>query len=77
MGKEMRYAPEVRKRAVRLVEEQEKTAESQLTAIESIAAKIGCTAETIRRWARQQERDSGKREGLTTSEREELKRLKR
>ena len=77
MGKEMRYSPEVRERAVRLVEEQEKTADWQWSVIESIAAKIGCTAETLRRWVRQKERDTGKREGLTTSEREELKRLQR
>jgi transposase-like protein len=42
-----------------------------------MASKIGCTAETIRRWVRQAERDAGKREGLTTSEREEFKRLQR
>jgi transposase len=77
MGKETRYAPEVRERAVRLVEEQEKTAGSQWAAIHSIAAKIGCTSETLRRWVRQRERDTGKREGLTTDEREELKRLQR
>jgi transposase-like protein len=77
MGKETRYSPEVRERAVRLVEEQEKTAESQWAVIQSIAAKIGCTSETLRRWVRQKERDTGKREGLTTAEREELKRLQR
>ena len=43
----------------------------------SVAAKIGCTAETLRRWVRQTERDVGKREGLTTDEKEELKRLQR
>lgn len=77
MGKETRYSPEVKERAVRLVEEQAKTAESQWAAIGSIAGKIGCSAETLRKWVRQAERDIGKREGLTTSEREELKRLQR
>jgi len=77
MGKETRYSPEVRERAVRLVEEQAKTAESQWAAIGSIAAKIGCSAETLRKWVRQVERDTGKRDGLTTSEREEFKRLQR
>ena len=43
----------------------------------SIAAKIGCTAETLRKWVRQAERDQGLREGLTTSERERLKALER
>ena len=49
---------------------------TQWAAISSIAAKIGCTSETLRRWVRQAERDQGLRVGLTTSEREELKRLK-
>jgi transposase-like protein len=43
----------------------------------SIAGKIGCTAETLRKWVRQEERDSGKRPGLTTAERERLKELER
>jgi transposase-like protein len=42
-----------------------------------VAAKIGCTAETLRRWVRQAERDAGSREGLSTDERDELKRLQR
>ena len=42
-----------------------------------MASKLGCSAETLRRWVRQAERDAGKREGLTTDEREELKRLQR
>src|SRR3546814_12108323 len=50
---------------------------SEWAAICSIAAKIGCTAETLRRWVRQTERDSGKREGQTTSERERIKSLER
>ena len=45
--------------------------------MQSVASKIGCTPETLRKWVRQAERDSGKRAGLTTSEREELKQLKR
>jgi len=43
----------------------------------SIAAKIGCTAETLRKWVRQAERDQGLREGLTSSDRERLKALER
>jgi transposase-like protein len=50
---------------------------SQWAAIESIAAKIGCTAETLRRWVRQRERDTGKREGMTTVEHERIKALER
>jgi transposase len=50
---------------------------SQLAAIESISSKIGCTPETLRRWVRQSECDSGDRAGLTTSDRERLKSLER
>jgi transposase len=45
--------------------------------MESIAAKIGCTAETLRKWVRRAERDSGHRAGLTSTERERLKALER
>jgi transposase len=77
MKKTMRYSPEVRERAVRLVFEQESEHESQWATMESVAAKIGCTAETLRKWVRQAERDSGRREGMTTSDRERLKELER
>ena len=77
MGKENRYSPEVKERAIRLVFEQEAGARSQWATICSIAEKIGCTAETLRSWVRQAERDSGKREGLTTAEREQFKQLQR
>jgi len=51
--------------------------ESQWAAIFSIATKIGCTAETLRRWVRQAEKDRGEREGATTAERERIKELER
>ena len=77
MNRRKRYSPEVRERAVRLVEEQQKDHQSQWAAIQSIADKIGCTHETLRRWVRQSERDQGLWPGLSTDDREELKQLKR
>jgi transposase-like protein len=72
-----KYSPEVRERAVRMVFEHQGEHASQWTAISSIAAKIGCTAETLRGWVRQAERDQGKRAGPTTDERERIKALER
>ena len=63
MNKSTRYSPEVRERAVRMVFEHQGEHESQWAAIESIAAKIACTAETLRKWVRQAERDRGVRAG--------------
>jgi transposase-like protein len=77
MNKSARYSPEVRERAVRLVFEHQGEYPSQWAALESIAPKIGCTAETLRKWVRRAERDQGMREGLTTSDRERLKALER
>jgi transposase len=77
MGKPNKYAPEVRERAVRLVREHEREYPSEWAAISSIAGKIGCTAETLRGWVRQAERDEGRRPGLTTAEQERLKVLER
>ncbi len=77
MSTSKRYSPEVRERAVRLVFEQEGQHESQWAAIGSISAKIGCTAETLRGWVRQSERDQGRRAGLTSNERDRLKELER
>jgi transposase len=77
MGKENRFSPEVRERAVRLVDEQANGEGSQWATIRSVAEKIGCTAETLRTWIRRAERDRGERPGLTTSEREKLKELER
>jgi transposase-like protein len=50
---------------------------SQWATMRSVAEKLGCTVEALRRWVRQSERDTGKRAGLTTDERAELKRLQR
>jgi transposase len=77
MNKSTRYSPEVRERAVRLVFEHQGEHDSQWAAIGSIAAKMGCTAETLRKWVRQAERDQGRRTGLTSTERDRLKELER
>ena len=77
MNKSTRYLPEVRERAVRMVFEHEREYGSQWSAIGSIAQKIGCTPESLRRWVRRAETDEGRREGLTTSDRERLKQLER
>ena len=77
MNKSTRYSPEVRERAVRMVFEHQDEHESQWAAIESISAKIGCTAETLRKWVRQAERDRGLRAGVSSDERERLKALER
>jgi transposase len=77
MNKTTRYSPEVRERAVRLVFEHQGEHDSQWAAIDAIAAKMGCTAETLRKWVGQAERDQGRRAGLTSMERDRLKELER
>ena len=72
-----RFSPEVRQRAVRMVLDHGGDHASQWAAIGSIAAKIGCTAETLRKWVRQGERDAGQRPGTTTEGRERIKALER
>ena len=77
MTKRIRYSPEVKERAVRMLLEHQDEYPSQWQAICSIAAKIGCTGETLRSWLHRAERDQGVRAGLTTSERERFKKLER
>jgi transposase len=77
MTRPSRFSPEVRERAVRMVLEHQEGHDSQWAAIVSIAEKIGCSAETLRHWVRQAERDQGRRPGLTTEERQRLKQLER
>ncbi len=77
MGRRSKFPSEMRERAVRLVFEQQEHHESQWAAIVSVAGKMGCTPETLRKWVRQMERDAGQRPGLTTNEREHMKELER
>jgi transposase-like protein len=77
MKKQLKSSPEVIGRAVRMVSEAAGADNSQWTVIESIAAKTNCTPETLRRWVRQQERDTGQRPGPTTAEEERIKSLER
>lgn len=66
MGRPSRFAPEVRERAIRLVIEQRPAHPSEWAALQGVATKLGTTAETLRTWVRQVERDTGQRPGLTT-----------
>ena len=72
-----KFSPEVRERAVRMVRDHAGDHASQWAAISSIAPKIGCTPETLRKWVRQSERDQGTRSGQTTAERDRIKALER
>jgi transposase len=77
MGRQGRYSPEVRGRAVRMVFEHLSEYGSEWATLCSIADKIGCTTETLRRWVRQAEIDDGVRGGLTSDERQRMKELER
>ena len=77
MRKSPKFSPEVQDRAVRMVFDAKDQYPSQWAAIESIAGKIGCTGETLRKWVRQGERDSGVRPGPTTTEQQRIKELVR
>src|SRR4051794_14799678 len=77
MGRPSKFSPEAQERAVRLVFEHAGEHESQWAAIRSIAEKMGCTTETLRRWVRQAERDTGKRAGPTTADADRVKQLER
>ena len=72
-----KFSPEVRERAVRMVQEHRGEYPSQWAAIESIAPKIGCVPQTLHEWVKRHEIDSGARDGITTSELQRLKELER
>jgi transposase len=64
------YPPEFRAEAVKLARSSDK-------ALSGLAHDLGVSAETLRKWLKQEQIDTGKREGITTDEREELRRLRR
>ena len=77
MKDQNRYSREVRERAVRMVFDHEGECDSQWSAIVSISSKIGCSAETLRRWVRLTEIDTGRRGGQTSEDRSRIKELER
>lgn len=72
-----KYSPEVRERAVRMVQEHRNEYPSQWAAIESIAPKIGCVPQTLHDWVHKHEIDTGLRDGVTSEERDRIKALER
>ena len=77
MGTSKRYPPEFRERAVRLFEQSLAEHSSRCAATQAVSEKLGCTTETLRRCVKQAEIDEGKREGLSTDERQQMKELQR
>ena len=77
MKKSNKFSPEVRERAVRMVQEHRGEYPSLWAAVESIAPKIGCVAQTLLDWVKQAEIDAGSRPGVSTSEAQRIKDLER
>ena len=77
MARTSRFSQEVRERAVRMLFEHRSEYASEWEAMGSIASKIGCTAETLRKWVRQAEVDSGRRGGVTSEDQVRMKELER
>ena len=77
MNKSPKFSPEVRERAVRMVQEHREEYPSLWAAVESLAPKIGCVPHTLYEWTRKHEVDSGVRHGTTTADKDRLKELER
>ncbi len=77
MNKSNEFSPEVRERAVRLVQEHYGEYPSLWAAVESIAPKIGCVPQTLLEWVKRAEVDAGTRPGTTTAEAQRIKDLER
>ena len=77
MNKSTRYSREVRERAVRLVMEHRGEHDSEWAAIVSVASKLGCGAETLRKWVRRAEGEAGVGAGMKSEEEERLRALER
>ena len=77
MKKSNKFSPEVRERAVRMVQEHRSDYPSLWAAIESIAPKIGCVPQTLNEWVKRVEVDTGLRDGVTTAEAQRVKDLER
>lgn len=72
-----KFSPEVRARAVRMVLDHEGEYSSRWATVSSIAAKIGCTAQTLNEWVKKAEVDDGSRPGLPSEVAEKMKALER
>jgi transposase len=77
MNKSNKFSPEVRERAVRMVQEHRGEYPSLWAAVESIAPKIGCVPQTLLMWVQRHEVDTGVRDGVTTAEAQRVKELER
>ena len=77
MNKSNKFSPEVRERAVRMVQEHRGEYPSLWAGVESIAPKIGCVPQTLLEWVKRQEVDAGVRYGVSTSEMQRVKELER
>ena len=75
MKKSTKFSPEVRERAIRMVQEHCGQYPSLWAAVGSIETKIGCNASTLLDWVKRDDVDAGKRDGVSTADREHVKAL--